>query len=256
MWVSRCVSRARPRVPSSFTGAACHRINIALHNPGSVSARLDPLPQPRSAGSPCLGFRAHRRIHRIAVTVLVLAASDRFRSSSAPRSAPESRCSCTDTTNRSGRPIAHGRTRVRDQKCESVVVARRATVPQGVSIATVSVLFGFEVHRFRLQRRSRVRVTGRCPSSKVHVSYGLQISGWKRLGVKRVGLQFARAHQTRGNRAKEPPRSEPGVRGPRRFSDTPNVQNAYLEIDRENSEDEADLRRYAGAVECATDGFS
>lgn len=31
------------RAPSSFSGAACRRINIALHNPGSVSARLDPL---------------------------------------------------------------------------------------------------------------------------------------------------------------------------------------------------------------------
>jgi len=31
------------RAPSSFGGAACLRINIALHNPGSVSARLDPL---------------------------------------------------------------------------------------------------------------------------------------------------------------------------------------------------------------------
>lgn len=31
------------RAPSSFSGAACRRINIALHNPGSVSARPDPL---------------------------------------------------------------------------------------------------------------------------------------------------------------------------------------------------------------------
>lgn len=34
------------RAPSSFSGAACHRINIALHNTGSVCARLDPLPYP------------------------------------------------------------------------------------------------------------------------------------------------------------------------------------------------------------------
>ena len=47
----RCISRARPRAPSSFTGAACHRINIALHNPASVSARLDPLPHERSVRS-------------------------------------------------------------------------------------------------------------------------------------------------------------------------------------------------------------
>lgn len=38
--------------------------------------------------------------------------------------------------------------------------------------------------------------------------------------------------------------------------DSPNVRNTYLEIDRENSEDEAALGRYAGAEECASDGFS
>lgn len=43
-----CVCVCFPRAPSSFaTAAAFHRINIALHNPASVSARLDPLPQPR-----------------------------------------------------------------------------------------------------------------------------------------------------------------------------------------------------------------
>lgn len=46
-----CVCVCFPRAPSSFTTAAFHRINIALHNPASVSARLDPLPQPRSTRS-------------------------------------------------------------------------------------------------------------------------------------------------------------------------------------------------------------
>lgn len=32
-----------PALPACLP--ACHPINIALHNPGSVSARLDPLPQ-------------------------------------------------------------------------------------------------------------------------------------------------------------------------------------------------------------------